>query len=264
MTMLKYQVRSSSRPTAYGSPSSSTHDTTLTSRSNSLASLNSVDSANSEGDWGTLRVYTSNVKACTAYKTIRVSTQCTTKSVIETILSKFKISCKDTNLFELWMEVTTKATTGVVRTLLRLDYTARPLQLQRCHPANMSRFILHMTSEGTLVRVHDHNISPQSNYKSLLLAEETTCREAIDILLSMNRKEPEGDYALFLTAPEGEAQIPSEVSLVPIAAINSKLAEMNGKLLVRKHCRENNLERVEAFLLNLFASQQADTNESQK
>ncbi|KIH50552.1 hypothetical protein ANCDUO_19369 [Ancylostoma duodenale] len=49
-----------------------------------------------------------------------------------------------------------------------------------------------------------------SNYKSLLLAEETTCREAIDILLSMNRKEPEGDYALFLTAPDGEAQIPSE------------------------------------------------------
>ncbi|VDM76485.1 unnamed protein product [Strongylus vulgaris] len=175
-TMLKYQVRASNRPSAYGSPSSSTQDTTLTSRSNSLASLNSVDSANSEGDWGTLRVYTSNVKECTAYKTIRVSTQCTTrsvietilistqcttKSVIETILSKFKISCKDTNLFELWMEVTTKATTGAVRTILRLDYTARPLQLQRCHPANMSRFILHMTSEGTLVRVHDHNISPQ-------------------------------------------------------------------------------------------------------
>ncbi|EPB75675.1 hypothetical protein ANCCEY_05220 [Ancylostoma ceylanicum] len=53
----------------------------------------------------------------------------------------------------------------------------------------------------------------RSNYKSLLLAEETTCREAIDILLSMNRKEPEGDYALFLTAPDGEAQIPSEVEL---------------------------------------------------
>ncbi|VDM81392.1 unnamed protein product [Strongylus vulgaris] len=35
----------------------------------------------------------------------------------------------------------------------------------------------------------------------------------------MNRKEPDGDYALFLTAPEGEAQIPSEVSLVPIAVL---------------------------------------------
>ncbi|VDO86305.1 unnamed protein product [Heligmosomoides polygyrus] len=217
--MLKYQVRASSRPSVYGSPSSSTHDTTLTSRSSSLVSLNSVDSANSDGDWGTLRVYTSNVKACTDYKTIRVSTQCTTRSVIDTVLNKFKISCRDTNLFELWMEVTTKADGKPVRTILRLDHEARPLELQRCHPANMSRFVLHMTSEGTLVRVYDHNISPQSNYKSLLLAEETSCREAVAIVLSMNRKEPESDYALFLTSPEGEAQIPAEVSLVSIAVM---------------------------------------------
>ncbi|KAJ1361791.1 hypothetical protein KIN20_021135 [Parelaphostrongylus tenuis] len=215
--MLKYQVRAISRPSPYGSPSSSTHDTTLTSRSNSLASLSSVDSANSDGDWGTLRVYTNNVKACTDYKTIRLSTQCTSRSVIDTVLSKFKISCRDTNLFELWMEVTTKANGKPVQTILRLDHTARPLELQRCHPTNMSRFILHMTSVGTLVRVHDHNISPQSNYKSLLLANETSCREAIAIVMSLNRKEFDGEYALFLTAPEGEAQIPPEVSLVSIA-----------------------------------------------
>ncbi|CAJ0593855.1 unnamed protein product [Cylicocyclus nassatus] len=215
--MLKYQVRTSTRLSVYGSPSSSKDETTLTSRSSSLASLSSVDSANSESDWGTLRVYTNNVKACTDYKTIRVSTQSTTRSVIETVLNKFKISCRDTNLFELWMEVTTKANGKAVKTILRLDHLAKPLELQRCHPSNMSRFMLHMNSEGTLVRVHDHSISPQSNYKSLLLAEDTTCREVVDILLCMNRKEPDGDYALFLTAPEGEAQIPSEVPLVPIA-----------------------------------------------
>ncbi|VDL78794.1 unnamed protein product [Nippostrongylus brasiliensis] len=235
--MLKYQVRATSRPSVYGSPSSSTHDTTLTSRSNSLASLNSVDSANSDSDWGTLRVYTSNVKACTDYKTIRVSTQCSTRSVIDTVLSKFKISCRDPNLFELWMEVTTKADGKPVRTILRLDPDARPLELQRsciifvhfcfrCHPANMSRFVLHMMSEGTLVRVHDHNISPQSNYKSLLLAEETSCREAIAIVLTMNRKEPDGDYALFLMAPEGEAQIPSEVCLLEEVVTRPKGAPM--------------------------------------
>ncbi|CAJ0593854.1 unnamed protein product [Cylicocyclus nassatus] len=215
--MLKYQVRPTIHASIYDSPSSSTNDTTLTSRSSSLASLGSVDSANSESDWGTLRVYTNNVKACTDYKTIRVSTQSTTRSVIETVLDKFKISCRDTNLFELWMEVTTRANGKAVKTILRLDRSARPLELQRCHPSNMSKFMLHMNSEGALVRVHDHNISPQSNYKSLLLAEETTCREVVDILLCMNRKEPDGDYALFVTAPEGEAQIPSEVPLVPIA-----------------------------------------------
>ncbi|CAJ0593856.1 unnamed protein product [Cylicocyclus nassatus] len=215
--MLKYQVRASSCPSVYGSPSSSTNEATLTSRSSSLASLSSVDSANSESDWGTLRVYTNNVKACTDYKTIRVSTHSTTRSVIETVLSKFKISCRDTNLFELWMEVTTKANGKAVKTILRLDHLARPLELQRCHPSNMSRFMLHMNSKGTLIRVHDHNISPQSNYKSLLLAEETTCHEVVDILLCMSRKEPDGDYALFLTSPEGEAEIPFEVPLVPIA-----------------------------------------------
>ncbi|VDM80108.1 unnamed protein product [Strongylus vulgaris] len=159
--MLKYQVKAHSRPCIYGSPSSSMHDTTLTSRSCSSISLNSADSASSEGDWGTLRVYTSNVKACTDYKTIRVSTQCTTRSVIETVLSKSKISCRDPNLFELWMEITTKANNNTVRTVLKLSHSARPLELQRCHPANMSRFILHMTSGGALVRVHDHDICPQ-------------------------------------------------------------------------------------------------------
>ncbi|CAJ0593822.1 unnamed protein product [Cylicocyclus nassatus] len=205
-------------------------DASLSTRSSSLASLNSVDSANSESDWGTLRVYTSNVKACTDYKTIRVSTQCTTRSVIGTVLGKFKISCKDVNLFELWMEVTTKGIGKIVRTTLRLEPSDRPLELQRCHPAGMSRFILHMISEGTLVRVHDHNITSDSNYKSLLLADETTCDEAIDILLRMNRKEPEGDYALFLTAPEGEAQIPSELALVPIA----RMCKPYHKIVVRQ------------------------------
>ncbi|VDM52285.1 unnamed protein product [Angiostrongylus costaricensis] len=204
--MLKYQVRAVSRPSAYGSPSSSTHDTTLTSRSNSLASLSSVDSANSDGDWGTLRVYTNNVKACTDYKTIRLSTQCTSRSVIDTVLSKFKISCRDTNLFELWMEEPSKVNYG---TLIHHHQNAESTTFPyRCHPANMSRFILHMTSDGTLVRIYDHNISPQSNYKSLLLAKETSCREAIAIVMSLNRKEFDAEYALFLTAPEGEAQIP--------------------------------------------------------
>ncbi|VDM79209.1 unnamed protein product [Strongylus vulgaris] len=37
----------------------------------------------------------------------------------------------------------------------------------------------------------------------------------------MNRKEPEDDYALFLTAPEGEAQIPNEVIMAIISLIRT-------------------------------------------
>ncbi|VDN28582.1 unnamed protein product [Cylicostephanus goldi] len=52
----------------------------------------------------------------------------------------------------------------------------------------------------------------------------------IDVLLSINRKKPENDYALFITAPEEEAQILSEVSLVPIAA----MCQLHHKIVVRQ------------------------------
>ncbi|CAD6197612.1 unnamed protein product [Caenorhabditis auriculariae] len=226
--MLKYQVRASShssRPLYSVSPTSSTasssfHDASLTSRSNSLVSLNSIDSCGSDADIGALKIDTSRIKQCTDYKTIRVSTNTPTKTVIEQVLNKFKLTCRDTNLFELWMEIITKADGKPVRTLMKLDSESRPLELQRCHPAGMSRFVLHMNSTGTLVRVYDHNISPQSNYKSLILSSLTTADEAIHLVLAMNRRHnDDSTYGLFLTAPDAEAQIPGDVSLVSIASM---------------------------------------------
>ena len=54
---------------------------------------------------GVLKVYTSDIRQCTDYKTIRVSTKTTARNVIEMVLTKFKLTCRDPNLFELWMEV---------------------------------------------------------------------------------------------------------------------------------------------------------------
>ncbi|CAI4229871.1 unnamed protein product [Auanema sp. JU1783] len=195
------------------------HDVTLT-RSNSLLSLNSFDSNSSESDTGSLKIYTNNVKTCADYKTIRVSNFATTEQVIETVINKFKLSsCRDTNLYKLWMEVSTRTNGKTVSTILELDRLSRPLELQRCHPENMSRFILHMCSSGSLVKIYDHNISPESNYKSLMMAPETTAEQTIKLVFQMNRKEiePDSNYALFLISSEGEAQIPNQVPIVPIA-----------------------------------------------
>lgn len=133
-------------------------------------------------------------------------------------------------MFELWMELTTRASGAPVVTLLKLDPESRPYELQRCHPIGMSRFILLQSPTGYLVRVHDHNISPQSNYKSLLLSSQTTVLEAIHIVLGLNRKYDDiSKYGLFLATPGGDAQIPEDVSLVSIA----RLCQPNQKIIIR-------------------------------
>ncbi|PAV90939.1 hypothetical protein WR25_06743 [Diploscapter pachys] len=180
---------------------------------------------------GVLKVYTSDIRQCTDYKTIRVSTKTTARNVIEMVLTKFKLTCRDPNLFELWMELTTKAEGKPVKTILRLENDAKPLELQRCHPAGMSRFLLHMNATGTLVRVYDHNICAASNYKSLMLSSLTNCEEAIDLILAQNRKsrEESANYGLFLTTPEAEAQIPPEVSIVSVYV----LSQPQHKIVIR-------------------------------
>ncbi|CAB3397590.1 unnamed protein product [Caenorhabditis bovis] len=241
--MLKYQVKSSmslrasnnNTPTISSTVSSPSYsfsmtslldDTLLgvptTSRSNSMLSLNSMDSGGSDSsEMGVLKVDTRNVKQCTDYKTIRVTNSTTTRQVIEKFLNTLKLTCRDPNLFDLFMELKTKAASGIpVVTLLKLDDDSRPYELQRCHPMGMSRFILCQNPAGFLVRVYDHNISPQSNYKSLLLSTRTTCHEAIQIVLALNRRNDDpAKYGLFLSAQEGDAQIPNDVALVAIARL---------------------------------------------
>ncbi|CAO4379076.1 unnamed protein product [Caenorhabditis nigoni] len=250
--MLKYQVKSSGltlRPANRTSRTSSSNssspcsismhslldDTLLgiptTSRSNSLLSLNSNDSNLSDAsDVGVLKVDTRSVKQCTDYKTIRVTNGTTARHVVEKFLNTLKLTCRDANLFDLWMELTTRASGAPVVTLLKLDPDARPYELQRCHPMGMSRFILLQNPTGFLVRVHDHNISPQSNYKSLLLSSQTTTIEAIHIVLSLNRKYDDASkYGLFLATPGADAQIPDDVSLVSIA----RLCQPDQKIIIR-------------------------------
>ncbi|CAI5452855.1 unnamed protein product [Caenorhabditis angaria] len=179
--MLKYQVKSTSSsprsassgssPTSFSSMSMTSlliDDTLLaiptTSRSNSLLSLNSTDSSLSDSsEVGILRVDTRTVKQCTDYKTIRVTSATTCKNVIEKFMSTLKLSCRDPNLFEIWMELTTRSGGAPITTLLKLDDESRPYELQRCHPTGMSKFILLQNPAGYLVRVHDQACAETEN-----------------------------------------------------------------------------------------------------
>jgi hypothetical protein len=202
----------SSSNSSFASNSSSTRRYFRT-RSNSISSLSSLESSEF-ADWGHLRIFTGNIKAECDFKTLKVSTQTTVQQIIEMLLSKFRLTCRDSNLFQLWMEVSTRAGSEEVKTLLELDLTSRPLELQRCHPPSQSRFILHQGSNGILVRIHDSEICSESNYKSLLISPRTTVTEVINLLLQMARIQTSPtNYRLMLVDDSAEAEIPSELFL---------------------------------------------------
>merc|ERR1719189_2377958 len=70
---------------------------------------------------------------------------------------------------------------SVSRTLV-LDDEARPAELSSCNPWGECKFTLQMR-KGGLVRVYDSVLMAESNFKSLLISEETTVEDVVRILL---------------------------------------------------------------------------------
>uniref|UniRef100_A0A914Z9M0 Ras-associating domain-containing protein n=1 Tax=Panagrolaimus superbus TaxID=310955 RepID=A0A914Z9M0_9BILA len=220
----------SSSNSSFASNHSSTNHRYFRTRSNSISSLSSLESSDF-ADWGHLRIFTGNIKAEIDFKTLKVSTQTSVQQIIEILLSKFRLTCRDPNLYQLWMEVCTRNGSEEVKTLLELDPTSRPLELQRCHPSNQSRFILHQASNGILVRIHDNEICPESNYKSLLISPRTTVIEVIQLVLQIARIHSSTiNYRLMLVDENAEAEIPSELVL---AAVYLNLSKTQ-KIVIRK------------------------------
>lgn len=108
---------------------------------------------------------------------------------------------RDPRLFYLTMEVTVRRPN--VRTVLPLDEDARPAVLQSCHPRGDSRFSL-QTRRGGLVKIYDSALMSGSKYKSLLVSEQTTVDELIQMLLSCySSKERVEQFSLYEVC-EGE------------------------------------------------------------
>jgi Ras association (RalGDS/AF-6) domain len=111
---------------------------------------------------------------------------------------------RDPRLFFLSMEVRFRRADA--RTMLMLDDTARPAMLQACHPSGESKFHLQM-KPGGLIRVHTSALQQTSQYKSLLISEQTTSDELLGLLLSCyNSLEPVEEFSLYEVCPDQEYQ----------------------------------------------------------
>lgn len=102
---------------------------------------------------------------------------------------------RDPRLFYLSMEVSVRR--AGVKTVLVLDDDTRPAILQACHPKGESRFYLQL-KPGGLIRVHTSELQPSSQYKSLVISEETTSDELLQLLLSSyNSPEPVEQFSIY-------------------------------------------------------------------
>ncbi|XP_070495108.1 uncharacterized protein rau [Chironomus tepperi] len=182
-----------------GSPEpSSEYELKTSSRSSSYSSLSeSVPQT-------TLKVYTACLKLDIEYKTLAVSWDTTARQIVTQVLRRCKMRHRDPRLFYLSMEVRIRRADA--RTLLTLDDSARPAMLQACHPSGESKFHLQMKSGG-LIRVHTSALQQTSQYKSLLISEQTTSDELLGLLLSCyNSTEPVEDFSLYEVCPDQEYQ----------------------------------------------------------
>ncbi|XP_052867837.1 uncharacterized protein LOC128273822 [Anopheles cruzii] len=181
-----------------GSPEPPSDQLRSHSRASSYSSLNETIPQT------TIKIYTACLRQDIEYKTLGISYDATSKSVVQQVLRRCKMRHRDPRLFYLTMEVTVRR--PGVKSLLELDDEARPALLQACHPKGDSRFCLQQRPGG-LIRVHTSALQPNSQYKSLLISEETTSDELLSLLLSCyNSLEPVEQFSLYEVCPGQEYQ----------------------------------------------------------
>jgi len=129
-------------------------------------------------------VFASCLRPDIEYKTLGVSLNTTAKELIWQLLAKYKMRHRDPKLFYLTMEVGVHKTggSGVTRRTIIVEDESRPAELKNCNPWGECKFTLQMR-KGGLVRIYDRVLMEESNYKSLLISEETTVEDVVKILL---------------------------------------------------------------------------------
>jgi Ras association (RalGDS/AF-6) domain len=140
---------------------------------------------------------------------------------------------RDPRLFFLSMEVRIRRADA--RTMLMLDDSARPAMLQACHPSGESKFHLQMKTGG-LIRVHTSALQQTSQYKSLLISEQTTSDELLGLLLSCySLSEPVEEFSLYEVCPAQEYQRKLHPDDLPLRAqIQRNQKGENCHFLVRR------------------------------
>ncbi|KAM7353858.1 RA domain-containing protein rau [Cochliomyia hominivorax] len=176
----------------------------------------SYSSLNEQLPQTTIKVFTSCLKIDIEYKTLGIQWDTTSKDVIMQLLRRLKMRHRDPRLFYLSMEVSVRR--AGVKTILVLDDDTRPAILQACHPKGESRFCLQL-KPGGLIRVHTSALQPSSQYKSLVISEETTSDELLQLLLSCyNSMEPVEQFSIYEVCPGQEYQRKLHPDDIPLRA----------------------------------------------
>eukprot|EP00095_Tigriopus_kingsejongensis_P003107 maker-scaffold428_size174301-snap-gene-0.24 protein:Tk03107 transcript:maker-scaffold428_size174301-snap-gene-0.24-mRNA-1 annotation:"PREDICTED: uncharacterized protein LOC101738478" len=128
-----------------------------------------------------IKVYAKCLRSDIEYKTLSLSPQTTSKELIWMLLSKYKMRHRDPKLFYLTMDINIKRTGIPLQRSLALDDESRPVELKSCHPWGECKFTLQMR-KGGVVRIYDSVLMAESKYKCLLISENTTADEVVEIL----------------------------------------------------------------------------------
>ena len=131
-----------------------------------------------------LKVYASCLRPDIEYKTVSVSYNTSSKELIWQLLSKFKMRHRDPKLFYLTLsvDVVVNKTGAAVTKSMVLDDEAKPAELYTCNPWGECKFSLQMR-KGGLVKIYDSVLMKESQYKCLLISEDTTVKDVVRILL---------------------------------------------------------------------------------
>ena len=170
---------------SHGGPASSLDgsDTSSEAEVDRDSSLGPASPASSQGTSprvsNTIRVYATCLRPHLAYKTIMITAHTTSREVITSLLTRFRMRHRDHKLYYLTMEVTVNA---VLQTIT-LEDNSRPAELISCNPWGACKFILRSKTGGR-VKIYDDQIRTDSVYKSIIISRETTVSDTLDILLS--------------------------------------------------------------------------------
>ena len=164
-------------------PSSFLSAASRASSVSTLASLLTGHNQDAPGPKTVIKVFCRCLRPDVEYKTLSVGRSATSRELIWSLLSKFRMRHRDPNLFYLTMDMGGGSSDDDSSSMV-LEDDARPAELQSCHPSGAAqcRFTLR-SRRGALVRVHDSEVAPESRYKCLLVAERTTAREVAALVL---------------------------------------------------------------------------------
>lgn len=87
-----------------------------------------------------------------------------------------------------------------------LEKNSRPAMLQALHPPGESEFHLKIKSGG-LIKIFTNALNTETQYRNLLISDETTSDEVVQLLLNFfNMKEPLEEFSIYQVCPNQEYQ----------------------------------------------------------